>query len=428
MSDQFSTDKDFAMYLDHMDKMANFRARFYIPGNTIYMDGNSLGLFSKDAERSMLRVMGEWKTLGINGWLNAQRPWINFGEEIGEMASKIIGARPEEVVFTGTTTVNIHSLISTFYQPSGNRRKILADSLNFPTDLYALQGQIKIKGGDPSTDLILIPSENGYTLDEYRIVEMMTEDVALIWLPSVLFCSGQLLDMEYLTTEAHARNIPIGFDCCHSVGAVPHHFDQWDTDFAVFCSYKYLNGGPGCNAFLYINKKHFSKEPLMPGWFGFIKEKMFDMETEFVHAQNAGGWQLSAPGLTGSSSMEGSIQITLDAGIENIREKSLKMTSYMIYLIQQLISVDPYNYQIATPLEPKRRGGHVSVIHKTESLRIVEALKSRGIIPDHRKPDIIRIAPVALYNTYYEIWQVVQALKEIIDNKEYENHPIKRHY
>lgn len=421
MDTKFSTDYNFSLSLDKKDKLSDFRKRFFIPENTIYVDGNSLGLFSIDAENSISRLINEWKTLGIKGWLNGKRPWIWFAEEIGEMVSELIGAEPNEVVFTGTTTINIHSLVSTFYQPIGKRKKILADVLNLRSDLYALQGQIKLRGGNPDTDLILVPSADGLTLDEKRIVEMMTDEIALIWLPSVLFGSGQILDMEYLTVEAHKRDILIGFDCCHSVGAVPHYFNKWDIDFSVFCSYKYLNGGPGCTAFLYINKKHFDKEPQIPGWFGYQKDKMFEMSLNFNHAHSSAGWQISAPALIGSSAIEGSLQITKEAGIKNIREKSLQMTSYLIFLVEELISKEPYNFRIATPKETHRRGGHISIIHDKESFRIVEALKARGIIPDLRQPNMIRIAPVALYNTYEEIWRVVSAMKDIIDNKEYEN-------
>ncbi len=426
MKDFFSSDKQFALELDKTDPLAHFRNRFYIPENVIYVDGNSLGLLSKDAETSLLRVLNEWKTLGIKGWLDAQRPWFYFAEEIGALASKLVGAEPEELVFTGTTTVNIHSLISTFYKPAGKKTKILADSLNFPSDIYALKGQIQMKGFDAQKELLLVPSADGLTLDENTIVAMMTDEVALVYLPSVLYCSGQLLDMEYLVKEAHKRGILIGFDCCHSAGAVPHHFSKWGVDFAVFCSYKYMNGGPGCAAFLYLNKKHFDMDPLMAGWFGYIKDKQFDLSMEFKHAESAGGWQISSPGILGSSTMEGSMQVLLEAGIENIREKSLKMTSYLIYLVQQELMQPPYHFSIATPLEANRRSGHISVVHKTESLRICEALKSRGIIPDFRQPDMIRIAPVALYNTYYEIWQTVQALKGIVDNKEFEKYPKQR--
>jgi len=420
MLQNFSPDREFALQLDKNDLLAKFRQRFYIPEGIIYLDGNSLGLLSQDAEKSLLRVLNEWKELGIKGWLEGQRPWFWFSEQIGEMASGLVGAAPGELIFSGTTTVNIHALISTFYQPSGKRTKILADELNFPSDIYALQGQIRIKGLDPEKELILSKSSDGQTLDEKAIVELMTDEVALVYLPSVLYASGQLLDMEFLTAEAHKRGIPIGFDCSHSAGVVPHHFSKWGVDFATFCSYKYLNGGPGCPAFLYINKEHFNKQPMLAGWFGYVKEKQFDMSLHFEHAPNAGGWQISSPGVLGSSAMEGALQITLEAGIENIREKSLLITTYLRKQIETNLSGPPYHFSVVTPKENTRRGGHIALTHPTEAFRINEALKARGIIPDFRQPDIIRIAPMPLYNTFDEIWQVSEALRNIFDNKEYE--------
>ncbi len=415
-----------AVEMDAADALSAFRNRFYIPPSTIYVDGNSLGLMSKDAEASLARVLEEWKTLGIKGWLEGQRPWFYFAEEIGEMASGLVGAAPGELVFSGTTTVNIHSLVSTFYKPREGRKKILADALNFPSDIYALQGQILQKGLDPRDNLVLAPPEaNGQTLNEDTIVSMMKADVALVYLPSVLYASGQLLDMEYLTRQAHQRNIPIGFDCSHSAGAVPHHFSEWGVDFATFCSYKYLNGGPGSAAFLYVNHKHFNKEPLMAGWFGYVKNKQFDMSLHFEHAQSAGGWQISSPGILGSSTMEGSIEIMREAGIEPIREKSLKMTGYFIEIIDALLSQPPCDFSIATPREEHRRGGHIALKHP-EGLRITEALKARGIVPDFRAPDIVRIAPVALYNTFEEVWQVASALFEIMEKREFEKYPEER--
>jgi kynureninase len=426
MLEGFNPTLEHARELDRNDKLARFRERFYIPENTIYVDGNSLGLLSQDAEKSLLRVLNEWKALGIRGWLEAQRPWFYFGEQIGDMAAEIVGAESGELVFTGTTTVNIHALISTFYQPEGKRTKILADELNFPSDIYALEGQIKIKGLDPKKELLLARSADGRTLDETSIVELMTDEVALVYLPSVLYASGQLLDMEYLTAEAHKRGIPIGFDCSHSAGAVPHYFSKWGVDFATFCSYKYLNGGPGCAAFIYINKKHFHKEPLLAGWFGYVKDKQFDMSLQFEHAQNAGGWQISSPGVLGSSTMEGALQITLEAGIDNIREKSLMLTTYFMKLVEATLSMAPFDFSMVTPPEEKNRGGHIALTHPNEALRINEALKARGIIPDFRQPDIIRVAPIALYNTFEEVWQVAQALKKIVENKEYERFPTHR--
>lgn len=426
MLEDFSVSRDYALSLDRQDSLAPFRQRFYLPENIIYMDGNSLGLLSEDAERSMLRVLNEWRTLGIRGWLEGQRPWFYFGEQLGEMAAGLVGAEAGELVFTGTTTVNIHALISTFYHPAGKRSKILADELNFPSDLYALEGQIKMKGLDPRKELVLVSSKDGRTLDEDTIVEMMTDEVALVYLPSVLFASGQLLDMEYLTRAAHERGIPIGWDCSHSAGTVPHHFSQWGVDFATFCSYKYLNGGPGSAAFLYVNKKHFDREPLMAGWFGFVKERQFDLSLQFEPARHAGGWQISSPGVLGSSTMEGALQITLEAGIENIRKKSLKLTTYFMKLVEARLSQAPFHFAIVTPPEARRRGGHIALTHPTEALRINEALKARGIIPDFRPPDIIRIAPIALYNTFEEVWMVTEALRDIVEKREFERFETNR--
>jgi kynureninase len=424
MENLFSTDEECARTLDEDDSLS-FRDRFFIPESTIYLNGNSLGLQSKDAQVCVQRVLDEWKTLGIGGWLEGDPPWFYYAETLGARASALVGALPQEVVATGTTTVNLHTLVGTFYNPRGKRTKILADELNFPTDIYALQSQIKLKGFHPERDLILAPSDDKRFLDEKKIVELMTENVALVCLSSVLYRSGQLLDIPYLTEEAHSRGIKIGFDCSHSVGVVPHYFDEWSVDFAFWCSYKYLNGGPGSTAFLYVNKAHFKEEPALAGWFGYKKQEQFDMLMEFSHAESAGGWQISSPSILSTAPLEGALNITLEAGIENIREKSLAMTSYLMYLVDELLADDPYNFRIGTPREPSRRGGHVALEHE-EAMRICEALRTRRVVPDFRPPNVIRVAPMPLYTTYHEIWQVVQYLKEIVDAREYEQFSTER--
>lgn len=416
---EFETNEGFALRLDSMDPLARFRQRFYIPKETIYMDGNSLGLLSKDSESAVIRVLKEWKAQGIQGWLEAERPWFYFAEELGALCAKLVGAESEEVVASGTTTVNIHSLVNTFYRPEGKRRKILADALDFPSDVYALKSIIELRGLDADENLVLTPSADGRFLDEEKIIELMNEEVALAFLPSVLYRSGQLLDIKRLTEEAHRREIPVGFDCCHSVGVVPHFFDKWNVDFALWCGYKYLNGGPGSTAFLYVNRKHFDREPAVAGWFGYAKDKQFDMSLAFEHSKSAGGWQISSPAILSAAPIEGSLKIVLEAGIDSLREKSLNMTDYLIYLVDELLSKEPYNFSVGTPREAERRGGHVAVEH-AEGVRISEALRARGVIPDFRPPNIIRIAPVPLYNTYLEVWQVVQYLKEIVDRRECE--------
>ncbi|NPD88876.1 MAG: kynureninase [Asgard group archaeon] len=410
----FGVTKESAEKLETEDDLAVFRDKFYIPENTIYMNGNSLGLLPKKGEKTLLRVLEEWKTGGVQGWVNIEKPWFFFAEKLGEKAAFLVGAKSSEVIATGTTTINIHSLISTFYEPEGKKTKILADVLNFPTDIYALQSQVKLKGLNPEEHLVLVKSKDGRFLDEQTIVDAMTDEIAIILLPSALFRSGQLLDMKYLTEEAHKRGILIGWDCSHSVGVVPHYFDEWGVDFAVWCSYKYLNAGPGASAFLYINEKHFTKEAALSGWFGYVKEKQFELNLHFEQAKNAGGWQISSPSILGSAALEGALDLILEAGIDEIREKSLKMTSYMIFLVDELLSGEPYNFSIGTPREKERRGGHVALEHK-EAYKIHEELLKKNVVHDFRPPNIVRITPSALYNTYTEIWEVISIIKSLFD-------------
>ena len=418
----FKTGKEGAQILDREDALSGFRQRFYLLPKKIYMDGNSLGLLSQDAEAILHRLIDQWKKLGINGWLEAEPPWFGYAEELGKRQAALVGALPEEVVMTSSTTVNLHALVGTFYYPQGKRKKILADELNFPSDIYALKSQIESKGYDPERDLVLVKSRDGRMLEEEDIIRAMDDETALILLPGVLYRSGQLLDMAYLSKKAHEKGIPIGFDCSHSVGAVPHHFDRWDVDFAFWCNYKYMNNGPGGVASMFINKKHFSRKPSLAGWWGYRKDKQFNMSLNFEKANNAGGWQIGTPHLLSLAPLEGSLKIFHEAGMEKIREKSLNLTSYLIFLLKELGLTDsPYHFSIGSPLEEERRGGHVAIEHD-DAARINKALKDRGIIPDFRYPNIIRLAPVALYNTFYEVWQVVEALKEIIEKGEHKKY------
>ncbi|MHA1347147.1 MAG: kynureninase [Candidatus Heimdallarchaeaceae archaeon] len=414
MNYQFEMSKEFAEKIDLDDKLASFKERFYVPKDSIYVNGNSLGLLPKDGEETLLRVLEEWKTLAVKGWMSAELPWFFQAERLGEKAAKLVGATADEVVATGTTTVNLHALVSSFYQPEGKKTKILADELNFPTDIYALQSQVKLKGLDPEEHLILVRSDDGITIDEDKILEMMSDDIALIVLPSVLFRSSHLLDIKRVTDEAHKKGILIGWDCSHSVGVVPHYFNEWDVDFAFWCSYKYLNGGPGSSAFIYVNKKHFGHEVALTGWFGYVKEKQFEMNLNFEQSNTAGAWQISSPSILGSAALEGSLNLTLEAGIENIREKSLKMTSYLIYLVQNMLIDAPYNFVIGTPLDEERRGGHVAIEHDNAQI-VSTKLMEKGVIHDFRPPNIIRITPCALNNTFVEIWKIISLIKEITD-------------
>ena len=403
---------EYAQQRDANDPLALFRERFHLLPDIIYMDGNSLGLLSRDAEAELLSALEQWKNRGVAGWFEGRQPWLDSAASIGAMAAVMMGAAPDTVIASSTVTTNIHQLVGTFFAPQGARRKILADELTFPSDLYALRSQLAIRGGDPDGDLLQAGSHDGRTLDEAAIIEQMTDEVALIWLPSVLYRSGQLLDMERLTAAARERGIPIGFDCCHSAGVVPHEFDEWGVDFATWCSYKYLNSGPGGPAFLYVNRRHWDAQPALTGWFGGKTGTMFDMSPEFDPDSGVGKWQISTPGILGASTLRGSLALINEAGIDNLRARSLDLTAYLIALVDRRLA--RLDFRVGTPREAERRGGHVAVEHE-RAAAICDELIRRGVVPDFRPPDVIRICPSPLYGSFTEIWEVVQRLEAIVN-------------
>ncbi len=412
-----------AEMLDREDELSRFREEFYIKEGSIYLDGNSLGLMSKRAERTLLELLDSWKEHAIDGWTEGKHPWFNLSERLGNSMAPLIGADPDEVMATGSTTTNLHQMIATFYRPEGKKTKILADELTFPSDIYALKSQIALKGISPDNELVQVASQDGRFLDEKEIIAAMTEEIALILLPSVLYRSGQILDMERLTKEAHARGILIGFDLCHSIGSIPHSFKEWDVDFAVWCNYKYLNGGPGCVGGLYVNRRHFSAEPGLAGWFSSRKDKQFDMEHTLEAAGDAGAYQIGTPHILSLAPLAGSLEIFREAGIERLRSKSLRLTRYMMDLMEPLIG--KHGFTIGNPVEDKKRGGHLFLEHP-EAARICKALKENGVIPDFRAPNGIRLAPAALYNTFQDVWEAVRILEKIMDEKQYKQYENKR--
>jgi kynureninase len=422
---EFQSDLEYPRRRDAQDPLRDFRQRFYLQPGQIYLDGNSLGLASRDAEQAVLEALEAWKRRAIDGWTEGAQPWFYLTEQLGARQAQLVGAEPAELVVTGATTVNLHSLVATFYQPEGRRTKIVADALNFPSDIYALKSQIRLRGLDPDEHLVLVPSRDGRCLEEGDLIAAMSDEVALVVLPSVLYRSGQLLDLARLTRAAHERGIPIGFDCSHSVGSVPHHLHDWGVDFAVWCNYKYLNGGPGATGGLFVHERQAGREPAMSGWWGYHKERQFDMLLDFEAAPGAGAWQISTPPVLGTAALYGSLAIFDDAGIEAIRAKSLALTSYLMYLADELLAAPPYGFVIGTPREPERRGGHVALEHP-DAIRLCRALKTRGVIPDFRFPDVIRLAPIALYTTFEEVWRAVQILREVVDTGEYQRYEAVR--
>jgi kynureninase len=410
-----SADEAEALELDLVDPLARFRERFHLLPGRIYLDGNSLGLLSRDAEGEALKALEQWKTLGIDGWLGAEPPWFTLGEELGALTAPLLGAEPEAVVVTGTTTVNQHALMATFYRPQGARRKIVATALDFPSDVYAMQSVIRLHGGDPERDLVRVRSRDGRTIAEEDIIAAFDDDVALAVLPAVLYRSGQLLDIPRLAAAARERGVMLGFDCAHSAGAVPHRFDDWGVDWAYWCSYKFLNAGPGATGGLYVNRRHWGTAPGLAGWWGYDKERQFDMVHEWQGAANAGAWQISTPAPLSCAPLRGSLRLFQEAGIDALRAKSLAQTDYLAQLLEESgLTAPPYDFAIGTPRAAERRGGHLAVEHD-DAARIAKALKARGMIPDFRAPNVIRLAPAPLYTSYHELWLTVQALKAIID-------------
>ncbi len=410
-----------ALPLDQADPLARFRAEFHLPADKIYLDGNSLGLLSRRAEASLQRVVREWAALGIDGWTQGQPPWLTFGETLADQLGGLLGAAPGTVAVTGQTTANLHQLLATLFDPAAPRRTLLADPLNFASDLHALHSHLRLRGLDPARQLRLVPSRDGHTLVTADIIAAFTADVQLALLPAVLFTSGQLLDLPLLTREAHARGILIGFDCSHSIGAVPHHFDRDGVDFACWCHYKYLNAGPGAVGGLYLHPRHFDRAPGLAGWWGVRADRRFTMHPAHERAPGAAGLQIGTPPILSLAPLEGSLALIAEAGgSPALRAKSLAQTRFLMERIAD--ELRGHGFTFVNPVEDAARGGHVALAHPA-AWPICQALKAAGVIPDYRPPGIIRLAPAPLYTTYAECAEAVQRLRTIMISARYRDFP-----
>lgn len=400
-----------AARLDAADPLRHFRDRFYHAPNRVYMDGNSLGLLSRDAEAAVLQVLSEWRTKGVEGWTDAQPQWFGWAERLGAQVAPLVGAETESVVVTGSTTVNLHQLLATLFVPTSTRTKIVADVLNFPSDLFAIESHLRLCGLDPDSHLVKVASRDGRTLDEADIIAALSRpDVQMAVLPSVLYASGQLLDIKAVTRAAREKGVVIGWDCSHSIGAVPHHLDDWGADFAFWCHYKYLNAGPGAVGGLYLNRRHFGVAPGLAGWWGSNKQAQFDMTHDFMPAHHAGALQIGTPPILALAPLAGTLAIHHQAGMENLRTKSLALTDFLRELAEAFLV--PLGFSVATPPEPARRGGHIALVHENAA-SLCRALRLNGVVPDFRPPDIVRLAPAPLYNTFGDCVETVRRLAEI---------------
>ena len=419
---EYETGRDFALRLDAEDALASRRELFYIKPGQIYMDGNSLGLCSKPAEQAVLRALEDWKKYGIGIWTGAEINYFLYFDRIAAKLARLIHARPEEVTVCASTTLNVHQCIATFWKPDARRYRIVVDELNFPTDRYAVTSQIRQLGMDVDEVLRVIPSRDGKTLAMEDILAALTEDVSIVLLPSVLYRSAQLLDMAAITRAAHEKGIICGFDLCHSIGAVDHDMEAVDCDFAVWCNYKYLSGGPGATAGLYVNRRHFGLEPGLAGWWGNRNDTQFELRPEFEHSPNAGGWQTGTSPVLSMAAVDGALDAYEGLTMAEVRARSLKLTEYLMYLIDTELA--GCGFTIGNPRVDAVRGGHVALEH-ADAVRINEALKAADVVPDFRYPNVIRLAPSPLYTSFAEVWELVRRLKEIMDTKAYEKYSDK---
>lgn len=391
---------------------------FRLPDDVIYLDGNSLGPLTVAGEARLTATLADFARLGVAGWTDAQPPWYTWAESLaGRLAGHFLGARPGEVAVTGQTTINLHQLLATFYRPTGARRRIVIDALAFPTDRYAVRSLLVRLGADPAHDLAVVPSRDGRTLDPADIVAAIDDRTALVVLPSVLFASGQLLDVAAITAHAHRAGALVLFDLSHSVGILPHALDAWGVDLAVWCNYKYLSGGPGTVGGLFVAERLAGADPALAGWWGSAKDRQFGMPDRLEAAPDAGRFQIGTPPVLSLAALSGALDALGEVPVEAVRAASLARTARLIARADERLA--PLGFTVVTPRPPGQRGGHVALAHP-EAARLSVALRARGVVPDHRPPDIVRLCPHPMYVDDGQIDRAVEILAELTETRAYE--------
>jgi len=410
----------FARRLDAEDALASFREAFVIADpDLIYVDGNSLGrLPRRTVERMRTAVEVEWGHDLIRGW-NAG--WYQAPARVGEKIAQLVGAGPGQVVVSDSTSVNLFKLTMAALAKRPGRDRIVSDVLNFPSDLYILQGCVRLLGD--CHHLHLVPSADGITVDQQTLFDAMDERTALVTLSHVTFKSGFLYDAAAVTERAHQVGALVLWDLSHSVGAVPVELDRWGVDLAVGCTYKYLNGGPGAPAFLYV-RRDLQEEALSPIWGWFGQRSPFDFDLEYEATEGVGRFLVGTPPILSLLAMESALDLLLEAGLERIRRKSVRLTSYLVYLVDTVLA--PLGFVLGSPRDPARRGSHVSIRHP-EGYRINRALiEEMGVLPDFREPDNIRLGLVPLYTSFAEVWEAVDRIRQVVEEERYLRHPAER--
>ena len=418
MEIQFSNDKSVAEILDK-EIPALFRDRFYIPKNknkeSIYFCGNSLGLQPKSVQSYIQQELNQWANFGVEGHFEGEKPWMKYSKFVKKQTSKIVGAYENEVNMMNSLTTNLHLLFMSFYIPTKERFKIIVEANAFSSDQYAIETQVLLKGLNPSETIIEIkPRQNEYTFRTEDILETINQhknELALVFIGGVNFLTGQAFDMKTITQAAQQVGAKVGFDLAHAVGNIELKLHDWNVDFAVWCSYKYLNAGPGGVGGAFVHNNYLNANlPRLGGWWGQIESERFKMMKGFKPELGIDGWALSNDPILSLATYMASIEIFDEAGINNLTERSKKLTSYLEYLL--LNSVIKDNFIIITPSNNHERGCQLSIIFKNNGLEIFKHLQANGVIVDWREPNIMRVTPVPLYNTFLEIYNFVKILED----------------
>lgn len=419
---KFKNSLSYAKKLDELDHLHKYRTQFHLPIQKngtpyVYLCGNSLGLQPKSTETLITQELEDWKNLGVEGHFHAKNPWMPYHSFLTEAMAKVVGAKPIEVVVMNTLTVNLHLMLISFYQPKGLRNKILIEADAFPSDKYAVESQIRFHGMDPNQCLIELKARDGeYCLREEDILDVINQkgsEIALVMIGNTNYYTGQYFNMKTISSHAHAQGCMVGFDCAHGAGNLPLNLHDSGCDFAVWCNYKYLNAGPGSLGGAFVHERHAHNKdlPRLEGWWGHDQNTRFKMRDAFSPMPGADAWQLSNPPILSMAAIWSSLQIFEEVGIDQLRNKSLTLTGYLEFLVKSL-GEDVIN--IITPFDPAQRGSQLSIQVKQANKILFEKISEMGVMADWREPDVIRVAPTALYNSFEDVYRFYEILKSAI--------------
>lgn len=423
---QFEYSLTFAQQLDAKDPLKAFRNKFHIPSfhekQVRYFTGNSLGLQPKATKEYVLEELDAWEKFGVEGHFLAKKPWFAYHEKLTDKVANIVGAKSIEVVVTHSLTTNLHLLMVSFYRPQGKRTKLIYEAKAFPSDQYALESQVKFHGLDIEKDLIEIAPRDGEHLireeDILAKIAEVGEELALVMIGGVNYYTGQLFDMKKITDATHKVGAIAGFDLAHAAGNINLKLHDWGVDFAAWCSYKYLNSSPGGVSGMFVHERHADKPelPRFAGWWGYDKETRFLMQPGFKPMKGAEGWQLSNAPVLGMAAHNASLDIFEEAGMDRIGEKRDLLTAYMEYIIDEISekNKESCTFEIITPRDKSKRGAQLSILVHGQGKSLFDSLSSEGVVADWREPNVIRVAPAPLYNSFEDVYYFGQILEKSI--------------